>query len=76
VLRSIEVNLSPNSEVDMEPASLDGLDIVVGCFHSVLRRKKDQTAMVATRPTTLQQPVAMVLERILFSILGSETFQH
>jgi DNA polymerase (family 10) len=43
VLRSLEVNLSPNGEVDMEPASLDGLDVVVGCFHSALRRKEDQT---------------------------------
>ena len=43
VLRSIEVNLSPAGDVDMEPGSLDDLDLVVGCFHSALRRKDDQT---------------------------------
>jgi histidinol phosphatase-like PHP family hydrolase len=43
ILRSIEVNLSPSGEVDMDPESLDNLDLVVGCFHSALRRKEDQT---------------------------------
>jgi putative hydrolase len=43
VLRSLEVNLSPSGEVDMEPSALDQLDIVLGCFHSALRRKDDQT---------------------------------
>jgi histidinol phosphatase-like PHP family hydrolase len=43
VLRSIEVNLSPKGDVDMDPASLNNLDIVVGCFHSALRKKEDQT---------------------------------
>jgi histidinol phosphatase-like PHP family hydrolase len=43
VLRSIEVNLSPHGEVDMDLASLAKLDIVLGCFHSALRKKEDQT---------------------------------
>ena len=43
VLRSIEVNLSPRGEVDMDRASLARLDIVLGCFHSALRKKEDQT---------------------------------
>lgn len=43
ILRSLEVNLSPNGEVDMEPSALDQLDLVLGCFHSALRRKDDQT---------------------------------
>ena len=43
VLRSIELNLSPSGEGDMEPAALAELDIVIGCFHSALRRKEDQT---------------------------------
>jgi putative hydrolase len=43
VLRSIEVNLSPAGEVDMSPASLATLDLVLGCFHSSLRKKDDQT---------------------------------
>jgi putative hydrolase len=43
VLRSIEVNLTPSGDVDMEPSSLSRLDIVLGCFHSALRKKDDQT---------------------------------
>ena len=43
VLRSIEVNLSPAGQVDMEVSSLGELDIVLGCFHSSLRKKDDQT---------------------------------
>ena len=43
VLRSIEVNLSPRGEVDMDLASLAKLDIVLGCFHSALRKKEDQS---------------------------------
>jgi len=43
VLRSIELNLSPVGEGDMEPQALAELDIVIGCFHSALRRKEDQT---------------------------------
>jgi histidinol phosphatase-like PHP family hydrolase len=44
VLHSIELNLSPAGEGDMEPAALAHLDIVIGCFHSSLRRKEEQTA--------------------------------
>ena len=43
VLRSIEVNLSPTGEVDMSVPSLNKLDLVLGCFHSSLRKKDDQT---------------------------------
>jgi histidinol phosphatase-like PHP family hydrolase len=43
VLRSIEVNLSPIGEVDMSAPSLNKLDLVLGCFHSSLRKKDDQT---------------------------------
>jgi len=43
VLHSIEVNLSPSGDVDMEPSSLSKLDVVLGCFHSSLRKKSDQT---------------------------------
>ena len=37
------MNLSPRGEVDMDLASLAKLDIVLGCFHSALRKKEDQT---------------------------------
>ncbi len=43
VLRSIELNLSPAGEGDMKPDALEKLDIVLGCFHSSLRKKEDQT---------------------------------
>ncbi len=43
ILRSCEVNLSPAGEVDMEAEALAELDLVLGCFHSRLRLKEDQT---------------------------------
>lgn len=40
----------------MEPESLAELDIVIGCFHSALRRKEDQTEryLAALRNSTIQ----------------------
>jgi len=43
VLRSVELNLSPDGQGDMDEKSLGRLDLVLGCFHSALRRKEDQT---------------------------------
>jgi histidinol phosphatase-like PHP family hydrolase len=43
VLRSIELNLNPAGAGDMDLAALRSLDIVLGSFHSALRRKEDQT---------------------------------
>jgi histidinol phosphatase-like PHP family hydrolase len=43
VLRSIELNLNPRGEGDMDSRSLSRLDIVLGCFHSSLRKKEEQT---------------------------------
>ena len=43
VLSSIEMNLNPRGEGDMDPKALGKLDIVLGSFHSVLRVKHDQT---------------------------------
>lgn len=43
ILTSCEVNLSPSGEVDMDPEALARLDLVLGCFHSKLRLKEDQT---------------------------------
>lgn len=43
VLRSIELNLSPDGQGDMDGKKLQDLDLVLGCFHSALRRKEDQT---------------------------------
>ena len=43
VLRSTEVNLSPSGEVDMDADALDELDLVLGSFHSALRKTDDQT---------------------------------
>jgi histidinol phosphatase-like PHP family hydrolase len=43
VLNSVELNLSPSGAGDMDPIALNRLDLVLGCFHSALRRKEDQT---------------------------------
>ena len=43
VLRSLEMNLDPQGKGDMTEESLARLDIVLGCFHSSLRRTEDQT---------------------------------
>jgi DNA polymerase (family 10) len=43
VLSSIEMNLNPRGEGDMDPRSLSKLDLVLGSFHSSLRTKEDQT---------------------------------
>lgn len=43
VLRSIELNLNPQGQGDMEPRALKRLELVVGSFHSKLRETKDQT---------------------------------
>lgn len=43
ILRSAEMNLSPTGEGDMKSTALARLDLVLGCFHSSLRRKEDQT---------------------------------
>lgn len=43
VLRSIELNLNPRGEGDMDPGLLAQLDVVLGAFHSALRTKEDQT---------------------------------
>lgn len=43
ILRSIELNLNPRGEGDMDEQSLASLDVVLGCFHSSLRKKEDRT---------------------------------
>jgi histidinol phosphatase-like PHP family hydrolase len=43
VLRSVELNLSPDGSDDLDGQYLQQLDLVLGCFHSALRRKEDQT---------------------------------
>jgi len=43
ILKSIELNLDPQGNGDMEPKALAKLDLVLGAFHSSLRRKDDQT---------------------------------
>lgn len=56
VLRSIELNLNPAGEGDMEPSALAKLDLVLACFHSALRKKDDQTEryLAALRNPTIQ----------------------
>lgn len=56
ILHSIELNLSPTGAGDMEQSALDGLDLVLGCFHSALRRKEEQTEryLAALRNPSIQ----------------------
>jgi putative hydrolase len=56
LLRSIELNLNPAGQGDMDKTALSRLDIVIGCFHSSLRRKEDQTEryFAALRNPTIQ----------------------
>jgi len=58
VLRSIELNLSPSGAGDMDPAALARLDLVLGCFHSALRKKEDQTERYLT---ALRNPDLQIL---------------
>ncbi|PYJ41451.1 MAG: hypothetical protein DME86_08515 [Verrucomicrobia bacterium] len=44
VLKSIEANLNPRGEGDMDRNALAKLDLVLGSFHSSLRTKEDQTS--------------------------------
>jgi putative hydrolase len=43
ILKSIELNLSPSGAADLDEKALRKLDLVVGSFHSALRRLEDQT---------------------------------
>ena len=43
VLRSIELNLNAEGAGDFEPDTISRLDIVIGSFHSALRKTEDQT---------------------------------
>ncbi len=44
VLTSIEMNLNPRGEGDMDSKALSQLDLVLGSFHSALRTTSDQTS--------------------------------
>jgi histidinol phosphatase-like PHP family hydrolase len=56
VLRSVELNLNPRGEGDMDQDALRALDLVLGCFHSSLRGKQDQTEryLAALRNPSIQ----------------------
>ncbi|MFY9986353.1 MAG: PHP domain-containing protein [Chthoniobacterales bacterium] len=43
VLKSAEINLSPLGKPDMDESALSKLELVIGSFHSALRRTEDQT---------------------------------
>jgi histidinol phosphatase-like PHP family hydrolase len=44
VLKGLEMNIDEEGGGDMDPEALAGLDLVIGSFHSALRRAEDQTA--------------------------------
>jgi histidinol phosphatase-like PHP family hydrolase len=52
------MNLSPIGEGDIAPSVLRKLDILLGCFHSALRRSDDQTSRYIA---ALQNPEIQVL---------------
>jgi hypothetical protein len=56
VLHSIELNLNPRGQGDMDEGCLGELDLVLGCFHSSLRTKEDQTEryLAALRNPSIQ----------------------
>ena len=58
VLRSVELNLSPSGEGDLDCVFLNGLDIVLGSFHSQLRVKEDQTGRYLA---ALENPCVQIL---------------
>ena len=58
VLRSIELNLNPRGEGDMDPRSLNQLDLVLGSFHSSLRKLEEQTERYLA---ALRNPVIQIL---------------
>jgi histidinol phosphatase-like PHP family hydrolase len=58
ILRSAETNLSLAAEADMSPSVLNQLDIVLGSFHSALRRKDDQTSRYIA---ALRNPAIQIL---------------
>ncbi|MGV3774884.1 MAG: hypothetical protein ACO1QB_18445 [Verrucomicrobiales bacterium] len=44
VLKSVEMNLAPDGSGDMDSDCLAELDLVLGSFHSALRKTEDQTS--------------------------------
>jgi len=56
VIHSIELNINPAGEGDMDQKSLSRLGLVLGCFHSSLRKKDDQTSryLAALRNPSIQ----------------------
>ena len=58
VLRSAEVNLSVDGEVDIDATTLGNLDVVLGSFHSALRKQEMQTARFIA---ALRNPAIQIL---------------
>lgn len=52
MLKGIEANIRPDGRVDMSPAELAMLDIVVASPHSQLRKSDDQTARIIAAVST------------------------
>ena len=70
VLRSIEMDVFDAGEGDMEPDALAELDVVLGAFHSKLRRREDGTEryLAALRNPTvhvLAHPTTRMFDRRL-----------
>jgi histidinol phosphatase-like PHP family hydrolase len=70
VLRSMEMNLHPSGEGDLDPATSARLDLTLGAFHSALRRREDQTARYLAG---LRNPSIQVLAHPRCRMRGSRT---
>ena len=69
VLGSVELNLNPLGEGDMDQQSLKRLDLVLGCFHSSLRKKEDQTERyLASRFLATPKDASTTFAKVLWLI--------
>jgi histidinol phosphatase-like PHP family hydrolase len=70
VLRSIEADVFTDGSVDMDDGSLDRLDLVLGAFHSQLRKKDEQTERYLA---TIRNPKVHILAHPKARMYGRRT---
>lgn len=71
VLHSIELNLNPRGEGDMDRKALARLDLVLGAFHSSLRTREDQTSVIL-RPCGIRTSKSWDIRGAGFIITASD----
>jgi histidinol phosphatase-like PHP family hydrolase len=70
ILRSIEMDVFDDGAGDMDPASLEALDLVLGAFHTKLRSGDDQTERYLA---ALRNPAVHVLAHPRARMFGRRT---